>query len=256
MKYLLPTRPRVATLAAAILLAACSSDNGVEPQPAPVSLDAALSEMTLPALSNAAASTGIAPVAVLTSASGCNYQAASGSFTCPTVNVAGLTLTRTFVLLDGAGNPQSSYDRTSTAAIRTTSSAVGTMTESGTTMHIDQQETMTLSGLLSGVHTLNGTSTMAMTGNDIGGRAENLTMSMTVTDVVLPNSATGSNAYPLSGTMTLVANDAVATLPATAFRFQITFNGTNTVPVTLSMDGLPSEHCTLDLSGHAAMSCS
>lgn len=248
------SRTRIGTLAATLLLAACSGDNGVEPRPAPINVDAALSEMSLPALTNAASVSWITPVAALTSASGCNYDAGSSSFVCPTMTAAGLTLTRSFTLLDGSGNPQQSYDRTTTAAIRTTSSAVGTVTDAGTSLHIDQHETMTLSGLLSGVHTLNGVANATMTGNDSYGHPETLTVLMTTADVVLPNS-TGPNAYPKSGTMTLAANNATGTLTS-AFQFQIAFNGTSKVPVTISMDGLPVQHCIVDLASPDGLTCS
>jgi hypothetical protein len=257
-----PTRPfRLAALAAAALLAACSSDSAVAPQLAPADLGAALGKMSLPSLAPAATSAGPAPVVTPLSApdpSGCSFDAKSGGYTCPDIVTGGMTITRGFTLFDAAGNTQPKYDRTTTAAIRTELTAIGTITSGTTTLNVDQRQTMTLSGLLTGVHTLNGTSVSKLNGSVSNGlpvaQAMSSTQTLTVADVVLPSDAPGASPYPASGVLTMVGATTVGVLPAVTSRLVLTFNGTRSVPVSITVAGV-TRQCTLDLAGQNGLVC-
>jgi hypothetical protein len=257
-----PTRPfRVAAIAAAALLAACSSDSGVAPQPAPADLRAALGEMSLPSLAPAAISVGAAPVVTPLAApdpAGCSYNAATGGYTCGNIVTGGMTITRGFTLFDAVGNTQQSYDRSTTAAIRTVLTAVGTITSGATTLNVDQQQTMTLSGLLTGIHKLNGTSVSKLNGTVAGGsptpQAMSSTQTLTVAEVVLPSNAAGGNPYPASGTLTMVGGTKVGVVPSVPSELVLTFNGTRSVPVSITVAGI-TRQCTLDLAGQNGLVC-
>jgi hypothetical protein len=259
---MMPTRPfRLAALAAAVLFAACSSDGVVAPQQAPADLSAALGEMSLPSLAPAATGVGPAPVVTPLSApdpTGCSFDATSGGYTCADVVASGMTITRGFTLLDAAGNAQPKYDRTTTAAIRTVLTAIGTITSGTTTLNVDQRQTMTLSGLLTGVHTLNGTSISKLNGTFTGGspaaQAMSSTQTLTVADVVLPSNAAGASPYPASGVLTMLGETTIGVLPAVSSRFELTFNGTRSVPVSITVAGIPRQ-CTLDLAGVNGLVC-
>jgi hypothetical protein len=188
---------------------------------------------------------------------GCSYDAASGGYTCPSATVGNVTVTRGFTLFDAAGNTQQSYDRATTAAIRTVTSAAGTFTSGATTFTVDQHQTMTLSGLLTGVHTMNGSSAATLSGTGPGlplGQTVSSTQTLTVADVVLPGGAAGASPYPASGTMTMVGQTAAGVLPAIGSRFQVTFNGTRSVPVSITVAGV-TRQCTLDLAGQNGLVC-
>jgi hypothetical protein len=168
-------------------------------------------------------------------------------------------ITRGFTLLDAAGNTQQSYDRTTTAAIRTVLTAIGTITSGTTTLNVDQRQTMTLSGLLTGVHTLNGTSVSKLNGTVTGGgiptaTAISSTQTLTATEVVLPSNAPGASPYPASGVLRMVGDTKVGVVPAVPSEFVLTFNGTRSVPVSITVAGI-TRQCTLDLAGQNGLTC-
>lgn len=259
-----PTRPlRAAVLlfAAGTFAAGCSSDSSVSPeQELPAELGAVLSEMALPALAGLASTLSPVPTSGLSapSTSGCSFIAASQSFACPPVSVNGLTVTRSFVLLDASGAAQSAFGKTTTAAVRTSTRLTGTLTASGGSLTVDQTQELTLSGLLTGVRVLNGTSEARVVSAGNGGTIAPFTATTktTISNLMLPAArGIGQPAWPTSGTIAL---DMTTQLPAggapVTTRSLITFNGTSEVVVTFDKGGV-LERCTIDLAGRAAPVC-
>jgi hypothetical protein len=257
-----PTHPvRLAALVATALLVACSSDTIIVPPEVPADLKAALGEMSLPSLASAATSVGAAPVVTPLSApdpAGCSYDATSGGYTCANIVTGGMTITRGFTLFDAAGHTQQSYDRTTTAAIRTVLTAIGTISSGATTLNVDQQQTMTLSGLLTGVHTLNGVSVSTLSGTFTGGlptaQAMSSKQTLTVTDVVLPSNTAGANPYPERGVLRMAGETKVGVVPSVPSELVLTFNGQRLVPVSITVAGI-TRNCTLDLAGQNGLVC-
>jgi hypothetical protein len=252
---------RFATFAAAALLAACFSDPIAPTQPVPAGVSAVLEETSLPSSALLASSAAGVPVMTSLSAplpSNCSYDAASGGYTCASISFGGMTFTRGFTLFDAVGNTQRDYDRNTTAAIRAVMTAVGTITSAASTFNVDERQTSTVSGLLTGIHTVNSISVSTVKGtiaiDPTSTTSVSTAQTFTMTDVVLPSGAAGASPYPASGVITMVGQTTFGTLPATESRFQITFNGTSSVPVTITVGGV-TRQCTLDLSGRLGMVC-
>ena len=235
------------------LLGACSSDSGTGPSARqPTDLATVLREMTLPSISSV--SSALVGVAVPTpnpvTPANCPYSAAAQSFQCPTVVAGGLTITQSYTLLDAASRAQTAFDPATTAAVRMKTSMTGTISADGNNIKVDQTQEMTLSGLLTSTHVMNGTSTMKMNGTVVAsGSASPIstTMTMTMSNLVMPTGAAGAASYPLSGTIT---NDMVITANAgisISARTEMTFNGTSKVSVVTTIGGM-TQRCTVDLS--------
>jgi hypothetical protein len=254
---------RIAALALGSLAGACSSDSSVAPDKQPADLTQVLTEMTLPSLSSVMAPTarlgGVPlPSLAVPVPSGCSYAASSGSFVCPAVSLNGLSFTRSFTLLDASGAAQSGFDPATTAAVRMHTTTSGTVASAGSTTTIDGVQDMTVSGLTTGIHVLDGTSTMHVTGSIGTGFASgplpmDMTMTTTIAKLVLPNAASGSQ-YPASGTITIDETGPLAG-SGQGLQIQMTFSGTGTVVVTIT-DGSFTSRCTVDLASGSAGSCS
>lgn len=231
------------------VVTACGSDSAVAPDHPPADLDAVLSEMVLPSFAGSLVPGEPAmPDAAALTPSSCSYSAASQSFTCPTVTASGITLTRSFTLLSAAGTPQSQFDPAATAAVRTNSTMAGTITAGGSSITMDGQDELTLSGILTGVHVLNGTSLMHMTGTDVGSTVPyTLTIGTTISALVLP--ATPADKWPKSGRILVDLTDSMQGT-TTNSHLAMTFNGTSKVTVTLTSDGLTFS-CTVDLASQS-----
>jgi hypothetical protein len=194
-------------------------------------------------LSGVPATAMVAPVP-----SSCSYDGVSKSFVCPNVSVSNITVSRTFTLFDASGAAQAAFDRTTTAAVRMKTVFAGTVTSGTTTMAIDQRQDITVSGLLTGDHTLNGTSIGNAKGS-IGTGASaipiNTSVATTITDLVLPRPSSGSR-WPQSGTIVATVTDAGFSTPMTS-TITITFNGTSTAHVALTVNGF-TYTSTVDLA--------
>lgn len=201
-----------------------------------------------------------APVAPQPSAmrhDGCSFNSGTSMFVCPSTTINGITFSRSFQLLDAAGSPQSEYSRATTAAVRTVSDVSGriTLTTNGVTTTIDltSHDDATLSGLLTGVHVLNGNSTGNAAINGAG-LNHNIATTSSVTNLELPRHGSGSR-YPKSGT---VATQAVVTAPglSSTTTATLTFNGSSTATLVVTALGI-TRTCQIDLSeNHAAPVCS
>jgi hypothetical protein len=261
---------RHAATAAVLFAAACSSDSSSAPKaPRPLDLTPILGEMSLggvagSALVAVAPTTAAAPMTPALTPAACVYSPTAKNFVCPTVTVNGLTITYTFTLYDAAGHPQSAADANTTASVRVQTRVKGSVTlPAGGTLGsatVDRTEDMTLSGLLTGKHTLNGTATTTTTGTiNVRGATQQFTTAQTdkTTDVVLPT--LGSTArWPLSGNIasdvTVVLGAGTPTALTAVVHDVITFDGTSTVTVAITSAGLTMS-CKIDLTGQKAPVC-
>jgi hypothetical protein len=258
MRASLPSRLAL-LVAAGMLGASCSSDSGTGPgQTPPVDLAQALGEMTPRVL----ASPGVTavmpiPVATLVSApvpSSCSYSTASQSFVCPTTSTSGLTFSRSFKLFTAANTPQSQFDPATTASVESILDAAGTFGTGTSAMNVTQHQDMTLSGLLTGAHLLNGVATMHMTGSPTGlANGLDLLVTTTTTDLAVPTARSG-NQWPASGTITSVVSD--NSFSSSPFTTSITmkFNGTSTVALTMTTGG-HTQSCSMDLASTQLPAC-
>ena len=189
--------------------------------------------------------------------SSCSYDATAKSFTCPNVTISGVTVSRSFTLFDANGNPQSAFDPSSTASVRMQTSFAGTIASGGSSVTIDQQQDFTLSGLLSGVHTLNGSSLGHVNGSISNGTISTpiaSTITTTVSNLVLPRSSTGADRFPASGTLSAVSATTVGALPTVTTSVLVTFDGSSKAAVTITTGGHTTQ-CTVDLTSATATLC-
>jgi hypothetical protein len=228
----------------AAFVAACSDSTAPARQPA--DLAEVLGEMSVPSVAAALVPAMPAtPDASAPTPSNCSYDAGTQRFYCPGVTASGVTFTRSFALLDGNGTAQSQYDAATTDAVNLNSSLMGNFTANGSSVSVAGNENLTLSGLLSGVHTLAGTSLINVTGTDAKvGAPYILSVSTTVNDLVLPDSR--ADKWPKSGSVTIDATHALAGTTTTS-HLTATFNGTSKVNVSLTSGGI-TVSCIVDLA--------
>lgn len=237
---------RILLVLVAAALVGCS-DNPIGPaSPNVPDVAALLAEMSSSTLSSAAviASPRIGPSVNASSVDPgtCQYSATSGFFECATVTINGLTFTRSFRLIDDAGNSQSKPD-IHTSALETKTTVDGTIstttpaspggisTSSNYSLHGNSDET--LSGVRTNTHTLNGTSLTSMKGTfQVGTDVFPIdqTVDETTTNLVLPNAKAGQR-WPQSGTITIETMLGTDASSGSA-KMQMTFNGTSVVTIT------------------------
>lgn len=267
------SRPRLRFVLLAVIgvaVAACS-ESPTGPRSSTADLKSLLAEMSPSSISSATAFAmpRAGQLSVVTPAfdpGQCTYTAASGFFVCPTLTTNGLTITRMYRLIDGAGNGQSTLDA-QTSAIETKMTVKGTPTSqsqfsTGGPFTIDGNSDMTLSGIRTDKHTLNGVSTTTLSGSfDVNGASVpiNSTVVQTTTNLVLPNAKAGQK-WPQSGTIILdETSNFLSTgldVPETT-HVVMTFNGTSEVTVSIT-DPFGTSTCHFDMSnpGVAGGSCS
>lgn len=234
-------------LSAIAALGACSSDSSVAPVARPATLDGALGELSLSSVLSGGVATAMPGAAISLTPGNCAFNSVSQSFVCATVTAGGYTVSSSFTLLTASGGAQSAFDQATTAAVRSTSSVSGSQVFNGSTLVTDMTQTLTLSGLLTGVHTLNGTQLVKETDTPSGGVASTMTLATTIADLVLPADPTPGH-YPKSGMITTtLTQPAQPGLPAYNFSMAVTFNGTSKVDVTITDAGI-TQHCTVDLA--------
>lgn len=241
---------RLAALAAILALSSGCSDSTGPAAVQPADLSQALAELqpsSILPLANQFSAVPLSTLAAPAPAS-CSYDGTSKSFICPNVSINAITVSRSFTLLDASGTPQTAFDKTTTAAVRMKTTFAGTITGGAATLAVDQQQDVTLSGLLTGIHTLNGTSLVHLTGSSASPAAIPIatTISMTITDLVLPRSSSGSQ-WPQSGTIAAtIVDSSVGGVPATTM-IVITFNGTSRAAVAVTVNGV-TVTSTVDLA--------
>jgi hypothetical protein len=247
-------RPRaVLALALATLAAACGSDSSTAPNVRPVTMDQALAELSTPAVSSMAAALAPGtPTLPALASSRCAYQAATQSFACTPIVATGLTVTQSFTLLDGSGAPQSAFDQATTSAVRAKTSVAGTLQNGTDQFTIDGQQELTLSGLRTATHTLDGTSTMHVV--SVGSLNAETTARVTIAGLELQApTAEGTHPWPTAGTIVAEISTSFTGAPLGAVVATATFNGTSTVTVKFSIPGgAVVGTCTIDLANNAS----
>jgi hypothetical protein len=158
-------RSRLSVVVLAVAASACGSDASVAPaSTAQTTLDQALGELTLPVLSTAGGSiSDLFPGGPQLGAR-CAYAPVSQSFVCPPATASGLTINQSFTLLTTSGAKQSAFDHATTESVRMNTAVAGSVSSEGATLTLDGQEELTLSGLVTGRHTINGTGAAHLVG--------------------------------------------------------------------------------------------
>lgn len=244
---------RLAALALVLSVSACSDTTA--PEVPPIDLSAALSETSFSAYVPAALGVVTTPD-FATAPSACAYNGATQSFACPDMSANGVTVTRSFQLLNASGTPQPAFDPATISAIRTFTTLKGLVAIGTDAVTFDHNETMTLSGLRTGTHVLDGTQLSRFTGT-FDGIPLDETVATTIAGLQLPDRNSTSR-YPKAGTITVTTTEpAMAGQPASVSTMVITFNGTSKVSITFTYNGI-TERCTMDLAAgpSAGLSCS
>lgn len=261
---------RCLALAGVATAAACGSDNAVSPpanDTSSASLSAALSQTNLgdvSAFTGASAQLGLPSTSAIPTfdPSVCTFTTADKSFRCPARSVGSLSYTLKYFLIGSAGDTLPQFDATHTAAVRAVVDVTGTVSVptigNGATAVINHHSDMTLSGLLGGTHTLNGTAHDHDVMNTMSTVPTVTTVDVlsTTTNLVLPADSTR---YPASGTIGSMVTTAIefGQLPSatTEVSTLLTFDGTNfaTLAITASAH---TTSCRIDLSGKSSPSCS
>jgi hypothetical protein len=264
MTSLTAVRSRHLRSAAIILLAAsfqaCSDSTAPGDEP-PATLSEVLLEASDPLLPELSSWAAVGPVTISSisrfTPGGCSYDAGTQRFVCPASSSDGMTIERSFVLLDAAGSPQSRFDPATTASVQTRMHVFGTLVTSGSRFTMDDTDERTVSGLLTAPHVLDGSSSMTMSGTfaSPGAPAETFEMkSSTKTEhLVLPSR---SNRWPGPGTMTMLSTSSFADMaggPITSL-VKVTFTGTKCATIEVRF-GDQVDTSTIDLSNPNAMSC-
>ena len=188
---------------------------------------------------------------VAPSTSRCPYDSGTGHFVCASATVSGLTLASWYELLDASGQRQAAFDASTTAAIHTVMDMSGTLTTSAVlgnvtmTRHSDQ----TLSGLLTGSHTLNGTGNSAES-FATGGSTTSMTESETINNLVLA-AANATAQWPLSGSITTMLGPGSGGSGGVTSQMTLTFNGTSVATMVTATGGV-TVTCSIDLANPAS----
>lgn len=249
--------------AAAFVVASCSDSSTGPDDPGSADLTTLLNDMSVAGVGSSSAigtsagviSFGAAP-SVSANASACTFASATGAFTCPSITVNGVTLTRSFILRDAAGQVQSAFGP-NVASIQTLTTVKGTVTATGpggtSSFAIDRSEDMTLSGIGTADRTLNGhaLSTLSGTFAGPGGNVQvNVRSTETTENLVLPKPKSSSH-WPQRGTITSVVESSVTPNGQQRFdssmRQTITFNGTSVVTISITT-GFGTTTCQIDLA--------
>lgn len=234
---------RASALVLAIGVAGCGSDSATRPAS---DLTSALSELSLTNVTAIPIAIGGAPLPaqLLFVPSACSYVSASQLFTCPARSINGVDFTQSYGIYDASGAAQQAFSQTTTAAVRAITTAKGTLADATLgNFLIDESQDMTLSGLLTGTHTVNGTIKSTM--NMVSATGLAVTVTMTFTNLVLPTTNT-PGATPTSGSITI---DDVASFGGSNPSHSVsvlTFNGTSTITLVSTIDGTTST-CTLNI---------
>jgi hypothetical protein len=249
----------LATLTLAVAADACTSDSSVAPNKPAATLDAALSEVTVPALDYASATfsgAGIVTPAIVPSR--CQFDGASGTFICGALSGNGLTLNQYFTLLDGTGAKQSAYDKSTTAGLVVNSAVSGTATgyigSNAVTLTVDGQQELTLSGLGTAQHTVNGTSLTltTLTRSDNSEPPLTSTIKTKVVDLVIPVTGPDDPApWPTSGMVELQSTtDLGYVIPLaanTTTNAAMEFSGSSVVKLTITTQN-GTQTCRVDIT--------
>jgi hypothetical protein len=260
---------RAAVLTATLVALAACGDQSTGPHtiaPTPVDVSALVTSATNASYNGVARSLVLLPAFVTSpiNTAACPYSSKDQAFVCTPIVRNGITAKTSYQLLDSGGHPLSSADALTLASIRVVTDVDGTTslvstttgTISSTTIHSHADNT--LSGLLTDKRVLNGVTTERDTLSSVfSGLATQLSISATTTVAKLDIPQT-AGAFPATGTITSDASTTESLGGSTPFTSNshavITFNGTSSVTITLAV-GSFSQHCTLDLTNAAGLTC-
>jgi len=258
-------------VAAAAALSACGGDSFSGPTAANSSIDlnAVLKQVASGGLTGTtAAAAGIFAPTTVTSpdlTAGCAYSITTGGFVCPTRTANGLTISVVYYLFDAAGRAQSAFDPKSTAAVRGVTNMTGAVSMSSDTLvgttQLTQHVDMTMSGLQTDTHVMNGVTKahfeVNFTKPAIVGTTD---MTTTTTGLRFPAMVDPARPWPISGTLITDETSNVAALPLAATpvtsHMVLAFNGTSIASLTISVFGSAGKTCQIDLTGKNPMACS
>jgi hypothetical protein len=253
-----------ATAAVVATLAGCGSDSPTGPGDTATDLAPVLAEIS----TGSAASFSGAPVGAVSAGSAtaawvpssCAFSSSTKAFACPAVTLNGVTIARSFFLYDASGTALSAWDPKTTASVRTVTDVSGTLSPppnfSGS-INVSRHDDITLSGLLTGTHTLNGAGSGhsdAQLTNTQGTNRLVVDETSKTTNLVLPGKGANS-VFPQSGTIELNQTLTVtlgSNAPTTAMMREVfTFDGTSVVSIDFTVGGT-TRNCKLNLANFAA----
>jgi hypothetical protein len=253
MQMFVRFRRHVSALTVVAAVVACGGDSSTRPTSyPPATLNQALAELSIPALAAGGPSfLGVDAATPALDPTKCPYSATVQSFVCTPISESGLTVDQSFTLLTGSGGKQSAFDAATTDAVRANTSVAGTLVEQGTTLDVSGQQELTLSGLVSGPHVLNGTSSLTAAGtveDQSTTYPVNIPVRTSIPNLGLPVNEPGSSQVgPSSGSITVDVNGSIGPVSVSQARTKIEFSGTSIVTVTVSGGGL-SKNCKVDLA--------
>jgi hypothetical protein len=182
----------------------------------------------------------------------CLYSAADQRFDCAPLAVNGMTVTRSYALLDANGQSLSTLDVSLIASIRTITDVTGTASTAGSalqSMTINRHEDATLSDLHTPKHILNGTSTQQMD-FVLSGTTFSTSETSATSNLRLP-SPYAYPPFPLGGTITSDRTVSSSQFGPVTSHEVLTFDGTSVM--TLTMTGARTVTCKIDLANPGAI---
>ena len=135
-------RRQLSVLALAIIAGACGSDSTGPTDYPPATLDQALAELSIPALSAGGTSyVEVGDGAPSLDPTTCPYSAAVQSFVCTPISQSGITVDQEdFTLFNASGGKQGVFDPASTNSVRANSTVAGTLVDQGTSVTVNGQQ--------------------------------------------------------------------------------------------------------------------
>ena len=246
---------RYLQLAAVAILGACGSDS-TGPTLDVTSLVDQMSSgsiATYSAISLSASVPGVSAAVAIpsSSASSCAYSVSNQRFECAPVAMNGLTITRSYALLDASGRPMSVPNPLAVASIRTITDVKGTLAGASTfsnasSMTVDRHEDATMSGLQTAAHVLNGTSTQKLD-FVITEMPYSSSETSATTNLQLPSPSAASH-WPLGGIITTDRTVTIAGVAASMTSHEVlSFDGTSVMTLTRTSGGVTMT-CKFDLA--------
>jgi hypothetical protein len=247
---------RYLTVFAITFLGACASSDTTSPT---VDVNALVDQTGVAGYAAASLSASVPGVTATvptssTGASSCVYSSANQRFECAPVTVNGVTITRSYALLDASGHALSTPNPTAIASIHSITDIKGTMSGTATSaasMTIDRHEDATMSELQAATHVLNGTATQtlsfAASGSSYGSNETSTTANLKIPK------PTAASHWPLGGTITTDRIISVGgTAAAIASHEVLAFDGTSVMTLTRTSGGVTMT-CKIDLAKPAVM---
>jgi hypothetical protein len=192
----------------------------------------------------------------------CTFSDATGRVTCPEFTKHDLTVNISFAFTDVAGNAQSAFDTVTTNSVNVQTAVNGTKVREDdddddvVTSTVSHTSDRTVSGLAKGStqRTVNGT---AKAHESTSGTRDGVAFTAvrdaadTTSGLVIPI-VDGRPTIPSAGKvirrMTVTITPEGGTEVTKTRREEVTFNGTNTISVIITQDGV-TKNCTITLPG-------